>query len=240
MWVDVALQFAVDRSRLRSLPPGVLDELFAGSTPARVAAGEVTHLEGDKSPHVELVVTGLVRVFVRSPEGRTVTVRYCRPGALLGVMSLYSDHFTMPASTQAVVDSSVLRIRPEHAGALAARDGGLAQAWAEELSDRAVGFLQEVAGYAFTTVRQRIARHVLDLAAANIGADRGQLVARVSQQALADAVGTAREVVVRSLRELREAGMVSTERDRLIVLDPIRLAQERDGKHGGTQVTDRR
>lgn len=201
-----------------------------------MAAGTVTHSEGDRAPHVELVVTGLVRVFVRSPEGRTVTVRYCRPGALLGVMSLYSDHFTMPASTQALVDSSVLRVRPERAGALAARDVRMAQAWAEELSDRAVSFLREIGGYAFTTVRQRVARHVLDLAAANIGADRGQLVARVSQQALADAVGTAREVVVRSLRELREAGVVSTERDRVIVLDPLRLARERyeDPGQGGT------
>ncbi|WP_129668749.1 Crp/Fnr family transcriptional regulator [Phytoactinopolyspora endophytica] len=230
--MDVALQTAVRRSRLRSLPPVVLDELFAGAVRARVAAGAVTHSEGDRAPHVELVVTGLVRVFVRSPEGRTVTVRYCRPGALLGVMSLYSDHFTMPASTQALVDSSVLRMRPERAGALAARDGRMTQAWAEELSDRAAGFLREIAGYAFTTVRQRVARHVLDLAAANIGADRGQLVARVSQQALADAVGTAREVVVRSLRDLREAGVVSTERDRVIVLDPVRLAQEHDENPG--------
>lgn len=200
----------------------------------------MTHSEGDRAPHVELVVTGLVRVFVRSSEGRTVTVRYCRPGALLGVMSLYSDYFTMPASTQALVDSSVLRMRPERAGALAARDGRMAQVWAGELSDRAVGFLREIAGYAFTTVRQRVARHVLDLAAANIGADQGQLVARVSQQALAEAVGTAREVVVRSLRELREAAVVSTERDRVIVVDPIRLARERDRNpgQGGTQVTD--
>lgn len=153
----------------------VLDELFAGAVRAQVAAGAVTHSEGDRAPHVELVVTGLVRVFVRSLEGRTVTVRYCRPSALLGVMSLYNDHFTMPAPSQALVDSSVLRMRPERAGALAVRDERVAQAWAEELSDRAVGFLREIAGYAFTTVRQRVARHVLDLAAANIGADRGQL-----------------------------------------------------------------
>lgn len=205
----------------------MLEELFADAVRERMAAGAVTHREGDRAPHVELVVTGLVRVFVRSPDGRTVTVRYCRPGALLGVMSLYRDHFTMPASTQALIDTSVLRMRPERAGALAARDARMAQAWAEELSDRAVGFLREIAGYAFTTVRQRVARHVLDLAAANIGADQGQLVARVSQQALAEAVGTAREVVVRSLRELREEGVVGTERDRIIVLDPIRLARER-------------
>lgn len=230
--MDAALRTAVGLSRLRDLPAAVLDDVLAGSTRVRVSAGTVTHSEGDSVPHVELVVTGFVRAFVRSPEGRTVTVRYCRPGALLGVMSLYSSNFAMPAATQALVDSAVLRLRPERAAELASRDPRVAHALAEELSDRAAGFLREIAGYAFTTVRQRVARHVLDLAVANMGADRDELIARVSQQALADAVGTAREVVVRSLRELRESGVVSTERDRVVVLDPIRLARERDWNAG--------
>jgi CRP/FNR family cyclic AMP-dependent transcriptional regulator len=36
-------------------------------------------------------------------------------------------------------------------------------------------------------------------------------------------VGTVREVVVRVLRELRRDGVVRTERDRIVILDPARL-----------------
>ena len=39
-----------------------------------------------------------------------MTVRYCRPGALIGVMSLFATGFAMPATTQALVDAEVLRI----------------------------------------------------------------------------------------------------------------------------------
>jgi hypothetical protein len=46
---------------------------------------------------VELVVRGLVRVHARAHDGRTLTVRYCRTGAIMGVMSLYADPFVMPA-----------------------------------------------------------------------------------------------------------------------------------------------
>ena len=48
----------------------------------------------------------------------------------------------------------------------------------------------------------------------------------IGQQDLADAVGTVREVVVRALRELREAGVLRTGRGAIVVLDPERLARE--------------
>jgi CRP/FNR family cyclic AMP-dependent transcriptional regulator len=83
-----------------------------------------------------------------------------------------------------------------------------------------------------------VARHLLDLASA--GAQEGtsgrgpgqELAARVSQQELADAVGTVREVVVRVLRELRTDGVVRTERDRIVLLDPDRLIQEQGWNPG--------
>ena len=54
----------------------------------------------------------------------------------------------------------------------------------------------------------------------------GTLVARLSQQELAAQVGTVREVVVRVLRELRDAGVVRTGRDEIVVLDPSQLSAE--------------
>jgi hypothetical protein len=43
---------------------------------------------------------------------------------------------------------------------------------------------------------------------------------------LADAVGTVREVVVRVLREFRAEELIRTERDRIVILDPVQLSRE--------------
>jgi CRP/FNR family cyclic AMP-dependent transcriptional regulator len=75
-------------------------------------------------------------------------------------------------------------------------------------------------------VRQRAALHVLDLASTQQGPG-GALVARVSQQELADAVGSVREVVARVLGDLRGAGLVTSHPDGVHVLDPA-------GLHGQT------
>ena len=48
----------------------------------------------------------------------------------------------------------------------------------------------------------------------------------MSQQDLADAVGSVREVVARVLRDFRAAGLVSTATDNIHVLDPVRPHDE--------------
>jgi CRP/FNR family transcriptional regulator len=173
----------------------------------------VTHWEGEPAPFLELVVSGVVRVFVSAPDGRTMTIRYCRPGALIGAPSLFATPYAMPAPTQALVDAELLRMSPTVARRTAERDVRVATALLSEVSERVLSFVWELSGSAFATVRQRVARHLLDLASerlpepASEQRSGSELVVRVSQRELAEAVGTAREVVVRVLRELRQEGV---------------------------------
>jgi len=117
-------------SHLREIPVDVLDDLMAGAVRRKIPASSVSHREGEGAPHLELVVSGIVRAFVTTPDGRTMTVRYCRPGALLGVMSLFTQGFAMPASVQALVDAEVLALSPGVARRAAAQDVRVARALA--------------------------------------------------------------------------------------------------------------
>ena len=198
----------------------------------RVPAGAVTHWEGEKAEILELVVDGLVRVFVTAPDGRSLTVRYARRGSLLGVVSMYATDFRMPAGTQAVVDAALLRLSPDVVRRAAAEDVHVADALLRDLADRVVSFIQAIPDGAFTSVRQRVARHLLDLAADEsraAAATGAPLTVSVSQRDLAEAVGSVREVVVRALRELRAEGVLTTHPDHIEILDPGRLSLEQGG-----------
>ena len=209
-----------------------MDELLVGAGRVRIAAGSVTHREGEDAPHLELVIAGVVRVFVTAPDGRTMTIRYCRPGALIGAVSLFATGFALPATTQALVDAELLRLSPTAARRAVARDVRVAQAFLSELSERVLSFIWEIPGSAFATVRQRVARHLLDMASDRVPEppsaprSRSELTVNVSQRELAEAVGTAREVVVRVLRQLRQDGVVRTGRDQIVIADPDRLIRE--------------
>ncbi len=191
----------------------------------RLPAGTILRGVGEPGPHLELVVDGLLRIFVTAHDGRTLTVRYGRAGDLLGLVSLFRDEYAMPGSIQAVTDADILSLRPATVRRLADTEIEVARAMLAELSERVVTFVDEIPDNVFSNVRQRLVRHLLDLAT-----DRQQgrmLVATVSQQDLADAVGTAREVVVRILRDLRHDGLVTTSRAGIVILEPARLDAER-------------
>jgi CRP/FNR family transcriptional regulator, cyclic AMP receptor protein len=206
------------------LPEGTIAALTAGARQVRAVGGAIIHREGDTAPHFDIVVRGLMRVRVAAPDGRTLTARYCPPGTAMGVATLYASHRALGFATQAVVDSVLLSLRPHVVLACTDRDPAVARILLEETSKRVLGFISEVAYSAFAPVPQRIARHLLDLASDELDAGDTRYVASITQQELADAVGTVREVVVRVLRELREARVIETHRHQITILDPERLS----------------
>jgi CRP/FNR family transcriptional regulator len=167
-------------------------------------------------------------VFLTSPGGRQVTVRYARSGDVLGIAVLVGG--AAPTGVQTLEPSSVFRISVRSLTEVARRDPRVSWAIAEELNRRLYGVLEQTAVNAFGSVRQRVAAHLLDLAS-DRQRPQGRL-ANVSQQELAEATGSVREVVARTLRDLRLAGIVATEADHIVILDPARLYAESGGSPG--------
>ena len=218
---DPRIRSAIGASSLRGLPSDVVGALASGGRLLRIGARATVHHEGEDAPHLELVVSGLVRVRVSAPDGRALTVRYGRPGALLGVATLYAPA-ARPFSIQAVFDAELLSFRPGVVRSRADVDPRVARALLVETSERVFSFVAAFSGHAFANLRQRVARHLLDLAMEE--RTSAELIAPISQQELADEVGSVREVVVRILRELREAEVIRTGRAGVAIVDAERLA----------------
>ncbi len=220
---DAAVRVALATSPLDGLPNETLTGLFAGARLLPLPAAGFVRQEAQPGSHLELVVTGLVRGFLRGADGRTLTIRYARPGAILGTVSLFDARYAMPGSTQALVSSSLVRFRPAVVLEALDHDPRLARALLEDLSARVQEYIAQIHQRAFASVRQRVARHLLDLASEF---QRGpDLVALVTQQDLADAVGSVREVIVRVLGDLRGEGIVATQRRGIVILAPERLLE---------------
>src|SRR3954466_4840108 len=175
--VDRDVDDALARSFLAELPADLIGRLRGEGDRADYPAGTTVYRAGD-DPRAGVVVHGLIRVFLSSPEGRQVTVRYARPGDVLGIAVLVGG----PAGTsvQTVEPSSVFRISARTLTAAARRDPQVSWAIAEELDRRLYDVLTQTAVNAFGSVRQRLAVHLLDLASDGQHS-RGRLEAHVSQ-----------------------------------------------------------
>jgi CRP/FNR family transcriptional regulator len=216
---DSEVMAAMSSSFLGCLPGGLVDELLAAGDRIDVPAGSTIYRNGDY-PRALLVVRGLLRVYMTSPEGRQVTVRYARDGDVLGIAVVVGG--PADVGVQTLAGSSLFRINARLLTAGARREAGVAWALAEELNRRLYESLQQTAINTFGSVRQRVAAHLLDLASAQQRPNT-PLVAQVSQQELAAAVGSVREVVARVLRDLRRAGLVATATDSIRILEPAGL-----------------
>jgi CRP/FNR family cyclic AMP-dependent transcriptional regulator len=222
---DPLIDDAIARSFLAGLPAELVGRLREEGERADFPAGTTVYRAGEE-PRAALVVRGLIRVYLSSPGARQVTIRYARPGDVLGIAVLVGG----PADTsvQTLEPSSVFRLSGRTLTAAARHDPRVCWAIAEELNRRLYGVIEQTAVNVFGSVRRRVAVHLLDLAS-DRQRPEGSLVAHVSQQELADAAGSVREVVARALRELRAAGIVSTAGEGIEILDPARLFAESAG-----------
>jgi CRP/FNR family cyclic AMP-dependent transcriptional regulator len=226
--MEPEVRAAIERSFLAQLPASALERLVAGATLEAVTAGTTTYRAGGE-PRPSLIVSGLFRSYFAGPEGRQVTVRYARAGDVLGVVAAAGG--PAPLHVQALTDSQRLRLEIETLRDLATQDAQVAWALIGELTSTVHSLWNELAATAFASVPQRVARHLLEISAREQEAssirpsgDGGALVAHVSQQELADLVGSVREVVARALRELRDEGIVRVSRSGIVVVDPALLA----------------
>ncbi len=128
---------------LGKLPPALVDELLGAGDRTEYRAGSTIYWEGSTA-RTWLVVRGLLRVYMSSPEGRQVTVRYARDCDVLGIAVMVGGPADVGAQTLA--ESTLFRIDAAALMAAARADGRVAWALAEELNRRLYGRFREVRG----------------------------------------------------------------------------------------------
>lgn len=212
------VQAAVAASFLAAFPEAALTTMLAESKLVTIPAG-TTNVGRADLPQAGLVVRGLLRLFLASSEGRQVTVRYVRAGDTVGVVASVGG--TVLVGGQALSETLFLSLNPLTLQTLARERGEVAWAMAEELTRVLNSVLDELAGNTFGSARQKVARHILS--AASIEAGSTELVAAISQQDLADAIGSVREVVGRTAAELSRDGLIRSTRHGIVVLDAAGL-----------------
>jgi CRP/FNR family transcriptional regulator, cyclic AMP receptor protein len=213
---------------LARLPEGVRKALLDRSYVATYPAKSLIFGTGSE-PRPGVIVAGLVRMFVVANDGREATLRYARPGEAIGLVHLFVAE--PEAGFQAVGETSVLHFDSERFQEQMTSEPTLSHAVARQLAGRFGCSPRTLQGFAFGTVRQRLAENLLHLASRD---EDGQLVAHVTHQDLADAVGSVREVVARELGRLRAAGLVATSHSKVTIKNERALRREAGNSDPGS------
>ena len=182
-------------------------------------------LEGGESPGLVIVLSGSVKVCRISPAGREQTLRIANPGDSLNDVSVF-DGGVCPATVIAIEKSEVLIVPAPVFRELLARHSTIAVQLLQTFSKRLRQVTRLATDLTLMDVEGRVARAIDLYTRASASDELG-----MSQSDLASIVGTRREVVARSLKDLEERGAIMRRGHSIIVSDRAKLIdRQREGE----------
>ncbi|MFO1282647.1 MAG: Crp/Fnr family transcriptional regulator [Burkholderiales bacterium] len=184
----------------------------------KVPAG--TTMFGERQPCTgfPLVLAGSIRVAQHYPNGREMQLYRVRPGeSCVLSSSCLLGRVQYPASGTAETDVELAVIPPEDFRALVVEEPAFREYVFSLFGERMASLLSLVEAISYQKLDQRLAALLVKRA----GAD-GTI--RATHQALADELGSVREIVSRLLRNFEDRGWVDLGRERITLVDRAALA----------------
>jgi len=179
----------------------------------KVERGELILAEGEQPQALYFVVSGAIKVFKTSPEGKEQIFGIVHSGGSFNDVPSF-DGGRNPVSAQAMVPSLLYGIRKADFEIIIRENPKVAVNVSKVLASqiRQLGGLVE--DLSFKHVTGRVAKILLE----NSG-DGSKEKHRLTQQDMAAMAGTAREVVGRSLKSLEDDGVIKIDRHRIVIKD---------------------
>lgn len=230
MTMDSTARISIERRRelllscayFARLDAPLIDTIGNAAVARVFRAGERIFSEGDDEGNAALhiVASGVVRIFKLSLEGREQVLRLMRPGDSFADVPAF-DGGSYPANADALEAAEVL-VLPRKALLAVMREHpeiglGALQIMAARLRHM-TGLVEDLS---LRRVMSRVARLLHE----NQIDGQGNAAATLTQTQMASMVGTAREMVNRSLHTLADQGVIELHGQSIIVLDPKRLVE---------------
>ena len=212
--------------------------LFEGLSPEQLAAvadigvvarhpkGRTIFLEGSEADGFYVVVTGQVKIFKLSVDGREQILHIYGPGEPFGEVPMFEGG-RLPANAEATMDSDSLFLPRRGLLRLIGQDKGLAMNMLAALSKKLRRFTIKMENLTLKEAPQRVAAYLLDLSDRENGAR--EVTLDVTKGHLAGLLGTAQETLSRVLKKLKQAGYVEVAGNRITLLDVEGLHAVSDG-----------
>jgi CRP/FNR family cyclic AMP-dependent transcriptional regulator len=195
------------------LPASLLEALSAHGNARPFRASTVLIHEGDAGDSLYIVLAGRLRVYASSEEGRDVVLSEHGPGEYVGELSLdgrarSASVKTLEASTCCVVQGVELR-------GFLAEHPDFALHLSQKLTRMARRLTEQVKSLALQDVYGRMVRVLMELSD-EAGGER-VVREKLTQQDIAERVGSSREMVNRVLKDLTTGGYVAVRDGRYVI-----------------------
>ncbi len=198
------------------MPAPLMEFTLRNALVRSVPAGSVMFDENNPCQAFPMLLEGVIRVSKVAANGRELQLYRVVPGEAC-ILSTSCMLGTTPYTARGVADTNVtvLALTASVFNRLLSEFEPFRSYVFSLFSERIIDLMQLVEAVAFHRLDQRLASLLLG---------KGRYI-HVTHQALADELGSVREIVSRLLKSFAEQGVVSLGREQIEIVDPSRLRQ---------------
>ena len=206
------LRTLAERSRYRTYKAG---EMFIGET--------------DPAHAFYVIVTGQVKLYKSSPEGKEQTLYLLRPGDPFGMCTAFAiDSF--PANAMALEESGILMIPGPVMETVATSEPRLLLNIIQILSDRLKESMILIESLSLKEIPQRLASFLLHALTREGDRAMNRLELTITQRELAKILGATPEALSRAVRKMSNAGILTMDGRTIRILDREALEELAEGE----------
>ncbi|MEO8835360.1 MAG: Crp/Fnr family transcriptional regulator [Caldimonas sp.] len=192
------------------LPPALLEAVVAHGGSRAFRANTILLNEGDSGMSLYIVIEGRLRAYASSPEGRDVVLSEHGPGEYVGELSL--DGGARSASVKTVEPSTCCVVQGPQLQSFLAAHPEFALHLSQKLSRMVRRLTDQVKSLALQDVYGRMVRLLMELS--EPAGEERIVREKLTQQDIADRVGSSREMVNRVMKDLTTGSYVAVREGR--------------------------
>jgi CRP-like cAMP-binding protein len=185
----------------------ILAAIAEGSRTMLFSRKETIFAQGDIADAVFYLQTGNVRLAVVSKNGKEATIAILSAGSFFGEGSLAGQSLRM-GSAIAMTDCSVLRIEKKDMIQALHREHTISDMFVAYLLVRNIRYEEDLVDQLFNSSEKRLARVLLMLARFGKESVPETVIPKISQETLAEMVGTTRSRVNFFMNRFRKMGFI--------------------------------
>ena len=216
----VQVEFIKSIPYFSGLGQAELDSIRKFISEKKAERGEILLFEGEPAETLYFVVDGAVKVFKVSADGKEQILHIIRPGESFNDVPVFSGGVNL-TSAEAMGAVVLNMIKKSDLEVILREHPQIALNVIHVLSQRVQHLVSLVEDLSFLHVTGRVAKILLEYAGDGTGEKP-----RLTQQEMAAMIGTAREMVGRSLKTLEEEGAIRLERHRIIIANQEALREK--------------
>ena len=180
---------------------------LGGRKPVTCRKSATIFQQGDAADSVFFVSSGLVKIAVASAVGKEAVVAMIVAGGFFGEASLAGQDVRTTTAT-AMTDCTVISVERAAFARLLTTEPGFSDVFLAHMLTRAIRAEEDLIDHLFNPSEKRLARALLLLANADAAEGPVTIAAKISQETLAEMIGTTRSRVSFFMNKFRRHGFI--------------------------------